>query len=430
MREFTAVSLFCGAGGLDMGFERAGFRTIWANDLDKDACKTHQNWSRAKVVCDDIGKIDISQIPDSDIILGGFPCQGFSLSGPRKIDDSRNVLYKHYVRIVKEKQPLIFVGENVKGLLTMGDGKIIEAIIAEFSDCGYDVFYQLLNAKDYGVPQDRERVIICGFRKDLKLKTFDFQPVYKVYRTIRDALEEMPEPSDFDICNAPYSSRYMSRNRKRSWDDVSYTIPAMAKQVTLHPDSPDMVKIGRDLWEFGKNGKTRRFSWQEAAAIQTFPRDIVFYGDLTSKYKQIGNAVPVELANNIARKLYQIIKNYYTNKEIKLTEGKKPIARIQIDIALLYARYGSDLRYTFIDSEKDDNGEVKYNLFNEYDDLACLNKELVDVVEEGEERVTLYNSEEDGRVFYLTKEEYGVLQERCYMFAQTERVGNRLFLQA
>ena len=173
MREFTAVSLFCGAGGLDMGFERAGFRTIWANDFDKDACKTHQNWSRAKVVCGDIGKVDISQIPDSDIILGGFPCQGFSLSGPRKIDDSRNVLYKHYVRIVKEKQPLIFVGENVKGLLTMGDGKIIEAIIAEFSDCGYDVFLQLVNAKDFGVPQDRERVIICGFRKDLKIKNFE-----------------------------------------------------------------------------------------------------------------------------------------------------------------------------------------------------------------------------------------------------------------
>ena len=97
MREFTAVSLFCGAGGLDMGFERAGFRTIWANDFDKDACKTHQNWSKCEVVCGDISKIDMSSIPVSDVILGGFPCQGFSLSGPRKIDDSRNVLYKHYV---------------------------------------------------------------------------------------------------------------------------------------------------------------------------------------------------------------------------------------------------------------------------------------------------------------------------------------------
>ena len=155
MREFTAVSLFCGAGGLDLGFENAGFHTIWANDFDADACKTHQNWSDAEVICGDISKVDIAKIPDSDIILGGFPCQGFSLSGPRKIDDSRNVLYKHYVKIVAEKQPLAFVGENVKGLLTMGNGEIIEAIIEEFSACGYDVFYQLLNAKKFGVPQDR-----------------------------------------------------------------------------------------------------------------------------------------------------------------------------------------------------------------------------------------------------------------------------------
>lgn len=307
MREFTAVSLFCGAGGLDMGFERAGFRTIWANDFDKDACKTHQNWSRAKVVCGDVSKIDVSQIPDSDIILGGFPCQGFSLSGPRKIDDSRNVLYKHYVRIVKEKKPLIFVGENVKGLLTMGDGKIIEAIIAEFSDCGYDVFFQLVNAKDFGVPQDRERVIICGFRKDLNIKNFEIPVPKNKHVTMREALAGMPKPDPNDVCNAPYSSRFMSRNRKRGWDETSYTIPAMAKQVTLHPESPDMVKIGKDHWEFGDGGVTRRFSWREAAAIQTFPRELEFYGDLTSKYKQIGNAVPVKLAEYVAAKLYAIL---------------------------------------------------------------------------------------------------------------------------
>ena len=307
MREFTAVSLFCGAGGLDMGFDRVGFRTIWANDFDKDACKTHQNWSRAEVVCGDISKIETSEIPDSDIILGGFPCQGFSLSGPRKIDDSRNVLYKHYVRIVKEKQPLIFVGENVKGLLTMGEGKIIEAIIAEFSDCGYDVFFQLINAKNFGVPQDRERVIISGFRKDLNIQRFEIPVPRNMHTTLREALAGMPDPKPDDVCAAPYSSRYMSRNRKRGWDEVSYTIPAMAKQVTLYPGSPDMIKIETDHWEFGKDGITRRFSWQEAAAIQTFPKNMSFFGDLTSKYKQIGNAVPVKLAEYVAVQLYAIL---------------------------------------------------------------------------------------------------------------------------
>ena len=314
MREFTAVSLFCGAGGLDIGFEQAGFKTIWANDFDKDACKTHQNWSRAKVVCGDIAKVDVTEIPDSDIILGGFPCQGFSLSGPRKIDDSRNVLYKHYVRIVKAKQPKIFVGENVKGLLTMANGDIFEAIKEEFSQCGYNVFSQLVNARYFEVPQDRERVIIVGIRKDLGINDFSI-PVPKNKRmTMREALAGMPEPSPDDICNAPYSSRFMSRNRKRGWNDVSYTIPAMAKQVTLHPSSPDMEKLGTDLWRFGNDGLTRRFSWQEAAVIQTFPRDLKFEGDLVSKYKQIGNAVPVKLAEYVATLLYAILTTKESEK--------------------------------------------------------------------------------------------------------------------
>lgn len=307
MREFTAVSLFCGAGGLDLGFEQAGFKTLWANDYDKDACKTHQNWSKAKVVCGDISKVDIDTIPSSDIILGGFPCQGFSLSGPRKIDDSRNVLYKHYVKIVKAKQPQIFVGENVKGLLTMADGQIIDAIINEFSECGYDVFYQLVNARDFGVPQDRERVIICGFRKDLHVKDFEIPIPKNMKMTMREALAGMPEPTPDEVCNAPYSSRFMSRNRKRGWDDVSYTIPAMAKQVTLHPSSPDMEKLDKDLWKFGDNGVTRRFSWREAAVIQTFPRHVEFQGDIVSKYKQIGNAVPVKLAEYVATHLYALL---------------------------------------------------------------------------------------------------------------------------
>ena len=307
MREFTAVSLFCGAGGLDLGFEQAGFRTLWANDIDKDACKTHQNWSKAKVVCGDISKIDVSEIPSSDIILGGFPCQGFSLSGPRKIDDSRNVLYKYYVKIVKEKKPKIFVGENVKGLLTMADGQIFDAIKEEFSECGYDVYSQLVNAKDFGVPQDRERVIIVGFRKDLKINSFEIPVPANLKMTMREALAGMPEPTEDEICNQPYSSRYMSRNRKRGWDDVSYTIPAMAKQVTLHPSSPDMEKLDKDLWKFGDKGVTRRFSWREAAVIQTFPRSLEFCGDLVSKYKQIGNAVPVKLASYVATQLYAIL---------------------------------------------------------------------------------------------------------------------------
>lgn len=300
MREFTAVSLFCGAGGLDMGFDRAGFKTIWANDFDADACKTHQNWSKANVVCGDISKVDYSTIPVSDVMLGGFPCQGFSLSGPRKIDDSRNVLYKHYVKLVRQNKPMAFIGENVKGLLTMGGGQIIDAIVADFAECGYDVYYKLVNAKNFGVPQDRERVIIIGFRKDLGIKNFDLPITNGETMTLGEAIKNMPAARPEEICDAPYSSRYMSRNRKRGWDDVAYTVPAMAKQVTLWPGSPDMEKIDKDNWQFGKDGVTRRLSWREAAAIQTFPADLEFSGDLTSIYKQIGNAVPVKLAEFVA----------------------------------------------------------------------------------------------------------------------------------
>ena len=300
MREFTTVSLFCGAGGLDMGFERAGYKIIWANDFDYNACKTHRNWSKAHVVCGDISKVDYSAIPASDVILGGFPCQGFSLSGPRKIDDSRNVLYKHYVKLVRQNNPKAFIGENVKGLLTMGNGQIIDAIINDFAECGYDVYCKLVNAKNFGVPQDRERVVIIGFRKDLQVKEFELPDTIGETMTLREAIGDMEAADPNEVCDAAYSSRYMSRNRKRDWDNVAYTVPAMAKQVTLWPGSPNMVKVDKDLWEFGKNGETRRLSWREVAAIQTFPKDLEFFGDLISIYKQIGNAVPVKLAEYVA----------------------------------------------------------------------------------------------------------------------------------
>ncbi len=189
----------------------------------------------------------------------------------------------------------------------MGNGRIIEAIIDEFSNCGYNVFYKLVNARDFGVPQDRERVIICGFRKDLNIQKFELRVPRVKPMTLREALADLPEAKPDEVCRAPYSSRYMSRNRKRDWNQVSYTIPAMAKQVTLYPGSPDMKKVDKDLWKFGDDGITRRLSWREAAAIQTFPEELDFYGDLTSKYKQIGNAVPVKLAEYVANQLKEIL---------------------------------------------------------------------------------------------------------------------------
>jgi len=315
--KLTLVSLFAGAGGLDMGFERNGFKTVWANDIDKDACATHREWSQAEVVCGDITKIDFEGIPESDVISGGFPCQGFSLAGPRKIDDKRNTLYRYFVRLVESKQPKCFIAENVKGILTLGDGEILEAILDDFSAKGYTVFPNLVNAADYGVPQDRWRVILVGFHRDLNINSYKFPEPLKRRITLGRVLREIPAPGPDDVCQGGFSSRYMSRNRKRGWGDASYTIPAMSKQVALHPSSPDMIKVGEDEWVFGSDGETRRLSWQEAAAIQTFPPDVVFHGNLTSKYKQIGNAVPVKLAEVVAKDVKKILLKHSLEKSFK-----------------------------------------------------------------------------------------------------------------
>lgn len=300
---YTVASLFCGAGGLDIGFDMAGFRTLWANDHNRDACDTHRAWSGAEVVHGDVAKIGSDSIPDIDVMLGGFPCQSFSLGGARRLDDSRATLYRQYVRILTDKQPKAFVGENVKGLLTMGNGQIWPAVVQAFSECGYDVYHRLVNAKDYGVPENRERVIIVGLRHDLGADGFEFPEPTGRTVTMRDAIGDMEAPNREDVSHAPYSSRYMSRNRKRGWDEVSFTIPAMAKQCPLWPGSPDMVRIDSEHWEFGSGGETRRLSWREAAAIQTFPDGMEFAGNLTSKYRQIGNAVPCLLGKAVAEVL-------------------------------------------------------------------------------------------------------------------------------
>ncbi len=307
-RQLEVVSLFCGAGGMDYGFEQAGFKAIWANDCDKDAIATYKANFDAETKLGDIREIPSSKIPFAPVIIGGFPCQGFSLAGPRLVTDKRNFLYLEFVRILEDKKPYAFVAENVKGLLTLGGGSIAQAIIRDFADKGYRVKIKLFNAADFGVPQFRERVILVGIRKDIEAEFHFPTETHKgKWVTLRDALYGLPEPDPEDICAQPFSSRYISRNRKKGWNEVSYTIPAMAKQVPLHPSSPDMVKLGKDLWKFGDGGPSRRFAWWEAAIIQSFPPDFKFCGDLISKYRQIGNAVPPLFAQAIAKQLYQFL---------------------------------------------------------------------------------------------------------------------------
>lgn len=200
------VSLFAGCGGMDLGFTEAGFEVVWANDINKYACESYAKNIGSHIVCEDLYKIDTKEIPSCDVVIGGFPCQGFSIVGTRRLDDSRNFLYKEMKRVIKDKNPSFFVAENVRGLLNIAKGKVIEAIVEEFKEMNYTVDYALLNAKDYGVPQLRERVIIVGHREDLsfsfpKKSHFDqdFVPIEDMFngtdvmqiRTLRDAISDL-----------------------------------------------------------------------------------------------------------------------------------------------------------------------------------------------------------------------------------------------
>lgn len=320
--SFTVISMFSGAGGLDMGFHNKGFKILWANDFSNDVCDTYDKWANFNsdgsrkspenctiIECGDVSKLDLENVlPDvsADVVLGGFPCQGFSLAGPRQVDDSRNVLYRHFVEMVRIKKPKVIVAENVIGIKTLGNGAVFDKIIEDFSELGYTMSAPTVNAKNYGVPQDRMRVIFIGIKNEIcHGGAYIFPSGDPKIVTLKDALKDLPPVDMSDVCQAAFSSRYMSRNRQRNFDEVSFTIPAMAKQVPLSPDSDGMEFEDVDKFRF--IGKYRRLSYKEAAAIQTFPPEIEFCGDLDSKYRQIGNAVPVKLAESIAHEVKKIL---------------------------------------------------------------------------------------------------------------------------
>lgn len=320
--SFKVISMFSGAGGLDMGFHNKGFQILWANDFSQDACDTYDRWANyfedgtrkpdeecTIINCGDISKTDLNTVLPGvsvDVILGGFPCQGFSLAGPRQVDDSRNVLYRHFVEMVRIKKPKVIVAENVIGIKTLGDGAVFDKIIEDFSELGYTMSAPTVNAKNYGVPQDRMRVIFIGIKNEIcDGGAYIFPSGDPKTVTLGEALKDLDPVDMKDVCQASFSSRYMSRNRQRDYDDVSFTIPAMAKQVPLSPDSDGMEFEDVDKFRFV--GNYRRLSYKEAAAIQTFPVEMHFCGDLDSKYRQIGNAVPVKLAEAIAVEVNKIL---------------------------------------------------------------------------------------------------------------------------
>ena len=319
------ISLFSGAGGLDLVFERAGFEIAMANEFDKTIWATYEKNHTAPLIKGDIRSIKETDFPDDiDGIIGGPPCQSWSEAGAlRGIDDDRGKLFFDYIRILKEKQPKFFLAENVSGMLANRHSDAVQNIIKCFEKCGYNVTITLVNAADYGVPQDRKRVFYIGFRKDLDI-TFEFPaattPDEWQKKTLRDAIGDLADSAvpalpknkankNLSIPNheyfiGAYSTIFMSRNRVRDWNEQGFTVQASGRQCQLHPQAPKMqfVEHNRRIFVPGKEHLYRRLTVRECARIQGFPDDFEFiYNDVDTGYKMIGNAVPVELAYIIAK---------------------------------------------------------------------------------------------------------------------------------
>lgn len=318
------ISLFTGAGGLDLGFEKAGFDIVWANEFDKSIWETFEfNFPHTKLDKRSIIDVALQDIPQADGILGGPPCQSWSEAGAgRGINDKRGKLFYEYIRILKNKQPKFFFAENVSGILHPKHSEAFTNIVEKFKNAGYEISQKLLNANDFDVPQDRLRVIIIGYRKNLK-KKFEFPEPQKYKPVLKDAIWDLrrAKPAkegnktnndknlwapNHEYMNGGFSTIYMSRNRVRAWDEPSFTIQAGGRHAPIHPQAPKMKFIAQNKRVFvsGQEKKYRRLSVRECARVQTFPDNYIFkYKNIADGYKMIGNAVPVNFAKHIAQKI-------------------------------------------------------------------------------------------------------------------------------
>ena len=327
----NVISLFSGCGGLDLGFEKAGFDISVANEFDKNIWETFKvNHPKTKLIEGDIRNIKEDDFPvEVDGIIGGPPCQSWSEAGSLKgIEDDRGKLFYEYIRILKNKQPKFFLAENVSGMLADRHSEAVKNILEMFKECGYDVSLTLVNAKDYGVAQERKRVFYIGFRKDLNIK-FDFpkgsteDDDKKI--TLKDIIWDLQDTAvpagnknqhnpeainNNEYFTGSYSPIFMSRNRVKSWDEQAFTVQASGRQCQLHPQAPKMVKVDKNDCRFveGKENLYRRMTIREIARIQGFPDSFKFiYKNTNDAYKMIGNAVPVNLAYEVASAIKKVL---------------------------------------------------------------------------------------------------------------------------
>ena len=310
IRNMKVVSLFSGAGGLDLGFIRAGHRIIWANDLYSDAVETYRANIGDHVVCRDISEVRSEDIPECDIVIGGFPCQGFSVANTKRHEsDARNKLYLQLLRVVSDKRPKFFLAENVKGILHFAGGKVYERILSDMRSLGYRVKSRLFNAADYGVPQKRERVVFVGVRNDID---FDYEfpaPTHDKncanglsrWVGVGEAFANIPDPDRPNkLPNHVYSKYKLNFNGYIGHRRLDPAKPAPT--VTARGDDKGGVVI------LPHPGNMRRMTGRELATVQSFPLDFEFKGPLSSVYRQIGNAVPPLFAEALARQFNRYSK--------------------------------------------------------------------------------------------------------------------------
>lgn len=324
----NVISLFSGCGGLDLGFERAGFSVPVANEFDSSIFETFKiNHPKTHLIEGDVRQISKDDIlpfisGEVDGIIGGPPCQSWSEAGSlRGINDARGQLFYDYIRILRDFKPKFFLAENVSGMLANRHSDAVKNILKLFDEAGYDVSLTMVNAKNYGVAEERKRVFYIGFRKDLNI-SFEFprgsteNDEDKI--TLRDIIWDLQftaVPSaeknhhnpnainNNEYYTGAYSPIFMSRNRVKDWDEQAFTVQASGRQCQLHPQAPKMEKVEKNLCRFveGQEHLYRRMTIREVARVQGFPDDFKFvYKDTNDAYKMIGNAVPVNLAYEIA----------------------------------------------------------------------------------------------------------------------------------
>lgn len=322
MNNFSVVSLFAGCGGLDLGFRgdftslgkyfpKRLFETVWANELINDFCQTYETNLGHPIICDDINNVLHSPyhfypLPEkADIVLGGFPCQDFSHAGKRRgfNNEKRGLLYQSMMEVIRRTKPMLFVAENVKGLLTLNNGEAIKTVVNDFKGLGYQVTYKLYLAANYGVPQMRERVIIVGTKKDI-LPAFKHDDTIAYEQsswiTTKQAIGDLEHVSEGEILNHYWSKA--KKNKGQGNGLISPDKPGPTMRAEHH---------GNIEWHW--NG-LRRLSAREAARLQTFPDDFKFLPSTSSAYKQIGNAVPPVLAWHIATAIEKFLLKNLSNK--------------------------------------------------------------------------------------------------------------------